>query len=107
MRKFWAALGSAVFFVIAPGTVAGFLPWAISRGEMQPALFGQDWLRIVGGVLVFLGLVPLLNSFLRRARRARHARPDRADAAPCGHGVLSPRAQPDVCRFKGQNVGTG
>lgn len=67
MRKFWAALGSAVFFVIAPGTVAGFLPWAISRGEMQPALFGQDWLRIVGGVLVFLGLVPLLNSFLRFA----------------------------------------
>ena len=64
MRKFSAALGSAVFFVIAPGTVAGFLPWAISRGEMQPALFGQDWLRIVGGVLVFLGLVPLLNSFL-------------------------------------------
>jgi protein-S-isoprenylcysteine O-methyltransferase Ste14 len=67
MRKFWAVLGSAVFFVIAPGTVAGFLPWAISRGEMQPALFGQDWLRIVGGVLVFLGLVPLLNSFLRFA----------------------------------------
>ncbi|MEQ1755318.1 MAG: isoprenylcysteine carboxylmethyltransferase family protein [Micropepsaceae bacterium] len=67
MRKFWALLGSAVFFVIAPGTLAGFLPWAISRGEMQPALFGQDWLRIVGGVLVFLGLVPLLNSFLRFA----------------------------------------
>ncbi len=67
MRKFWALLGSAVFFVIAPGTLAGFLPWAISRGEMQPALFGQDWLRIVGGVLVFLGLMPLLNSFLRFA----------------------------------------
>ena len=56
MRKFWAALGSAVFFVIAPGTVAGFLPWAISRGEMQPALFGQE-----ARAAARRGLVPALG----------------------------------------------
>jgi protein-S-isoprenylcysteine O-methyltransferase Ste14 len=67
MRKFWAALGSFVFFVIAPGTIAGYVPWAISQGQMQPSFLGQDWIRIAGAALVLLGLVPLLNSFLRFA----------------------------------------
>lgn len=65
MRKIAALLGSAVFFVIAPGTVVGLLPYSISRWQMQPAFFGQDWLRVTGAVLVLLGLLPLVNSFLR------------------------------------------
>ena len=67
MSRFWASLGSLVFFVIAPGAVALYLPWLISRGEMQPAFFGLGGIRLAGTVLVLLGLVPLLNSFVRFA----------------------------------------
>jgi len=67
MSRFWASLGSLVFFVVAPGTVAFYLPWVISRGEMQPAFLGLDGIRLAGTVLVLLGLVPLLNSFVRFA----------------------------------------
>jgi len=67
MSRFWASLGSLVFFVVALGTVAFYLPWVISRGEMQPAFLGLDGIRLAGTVLVLLGLVPLLNSFVRFA----------------------------------------
>jgi protein-S-isoprenylcysteine O-methyltransferase Ste14 len=31
MRRFWASLGSLVFFILAPGTIAGFVPWSLTR----------------------------------------------------------------------------
>jgi protein-S-isoprenylcysteine O-methyltransferase Ste14 len=67
MRRVWASLGSAIFFVLAPGTLAGFLPWSITQWRLQPAFLGQDWLRGAGFAMIALGLVPLVSSFVRFA----------------------------------------
>jgi len=67
MRKTFAVLGSALFLVIAPGTVVGFLPWYVSHWQFQPAFLGYDVVRYFGAALIALGLIPLLESFARFA----------------------------------------
>jgi protein-S-isoprenylcysteine O-methyltransferase Ste14 len=67
VRKTLAALGSALFLVIAPGTVAGFGPWWISHWRMQPPLLGLLAFRVLGALLIALGLPVLLDSFARFA----------------------------------------
>jgi protein-S-isoprenylcysteine O-methyltransferase Ste14 len=67
MRRLFAVLGTTLFFVLAPGTVAGLAPWWISRWRVEgPAVW---WLapRVVGGVLAAAGLLVLLDSFARFA----------------------------------------
>ena len=65
MRRFWAALGSLVFFVIAPGTIAVLIPWSITHWQMRPSFFGLEALRLAGAALAFLGLILLVESFAR------------------------------------------
>jgi protein-S-isoprenylcysteine O-methyltransferase Ste14 len=67
MRKFLAMVGSAVFLVIAPGFVAGLVPWWISHWRIEAPFFGMQLFRFVGAVLLTLGVVVLLDSFLRFA----------------------------------------
>ncbi|HET7842084.1 MAG TPA: isoprenylcysteine carboxylmethyltransferase family protein [Terriglobia bacterium] len=67
MRKVSAILGSTVFLVLAPGFVAGVVPWWISRWRPQAPFFGMPSLRIAGGVLLALGFVGLVDSFARFA----------------------------------------
>ena len=67
MRRIFAVLGSALFLVIAPGTVVGFLPWYISRWHFQPPFFDYPAVRFAGAGLIVLGLIPLLESFARFA----------------------------------------
>jgi protein-S-isoprenylcysteine O-methyltransferase Ste14 len=67
VRKLLAIAGSAVFLVIAPGFVAGLMPWWISRWRIEAPFFGMPFLRIAGGVLIALGLIGLLDSFIRFA----------------------------------------
>ena len=67
MRRFWASLGSLVFFVLAPGTVAGLVPWWLTHWRVGPPVFGIDALRWVGVALILLGSLPLLSSFARFA----------------------------------------
>src|ERR671935_85712 len=62
-----AVLGSAVFLVMAPGTIAGYVPWTMTRWRTQPALLGSAPLRLVGVVLIAIGLLGLLDSFRRFA----------------------------------------
>src|ERR1700687_2602626 len=64
-RRLWAIAGSAVFLVAAPGFVAGLVPWWISRWRLQPPFFGMTALRFAGGILIALGVVGLLGSFVR------------------------------------------
>jgi len=66
-RKLLAIVGSAVFLVLAPGFVAGLTPWWISRWQFQPPVFGLPLSRIAGGVLITLGVIGLLDSFVRFA----------------------------------------
>lgn len=67
MRRTAALLGSGVFLVVAPGTLAGFIPWALSRWEIAPPLLGFFPFRVIGGLLIALGLPVLLDSFARFA----------------------------------------
>ena len=66
-RRAFAVLGSAFFLFIAPGTVAGLVPWSISRWRIQPPLLGVPVLRVVGVLLILLALPVLLDSFGRFA----------------------------------------
>lgn len=64
MRRSAAAAGSSLFFALAPGVVAGVLPWWLTRwqsGSMLP------WpaVRAVGWVLVAAGGAVLVHAFAR------------------------------------------
>ena len=63
-----AALGSAAFFVIAPGTVAGLIPWLISRWEFDTPLPYWGVARVVGALLIIGGLIPLVTAFVEFIR---------------------------------------
>src|SRR3982750_1941762 len=67
LRKVSAIIGSAIFLVVAPGFVAGLVPWWISRWQLKPALFGLSFFRLAGGGLIALGAIGLLDSFARFA----------------------------------------
>lgn len=67
MRRVFAVLGSIFFLLIAPGTVAGVIPWEISHWRMQPPLLGLPFLRVIGGLLIAAGIPMLLDSFARFA----------------------------------------
>jgi len=62
-----ALIGSGLFLVLAPGTVAGLGPWWQSRWVINPPLLGLPFLRGVGVLLVLGGIVALLDSFARFA----------------------------------------
>ncbi len=64
-----AVLGSLLFLVVAPGTVAGLVPWWLSRWELGPPLLGLAPLRALGAVLVVAGAAALLDSVARFALR--------------------------------------
>jgi protein-S-isoprenylcysteine O-methyltransferase Ste14 len=67
MRRVFAVLGSIFFLLIAPGTVAGVIPWEISHWRMQPPLLGLPFVRVVGALLIAVGIPMLLDSFARFA----------------------------------------
>jgi protein-S-isoprenylcysteine O-methyltransferase Ste14 len=67
MRRVFAVLGSIFFLLIAPGTVTGVIPWAISHWRMQPPLLGLPFVRVVGALLIAVGIPMLLDSFARFA----------------------------------------
>jgi len=62
-----AIIGTIVFLVIAPGFVAGLVPWWISGWRVEPPFFGVVLFRFAGTLLIAVGLVGLLDSFGRFA----------------------------------------
>jgi len=61
MRRVRAAAGTAVFLVVAPGTVVGLLPWLITgwqAGSTRPAA-----LIALGALLIAVGCAVLLYAF--------------------------------------------
>ena len=64
-RKMWAVLGSALFLIIAPGIVAGFIPWWISKWNVQVPFLGFVPLRALGALLLVVSVLVLLESFAR------------------------------------------
>ena len=67
MPKTIAVLGSALFFAVAPSSVAGLVPWWITHWEFRPPFFDLEATRAVGILLIVAGLPGLVNSFARFA----------------------------------------
>jgi protein-S-isoprenylcysteine O-methyltransferase Ste14 len=65
MRKITATAGSAVFLVIAPGVVAGLVPWWLTG--WQPGVGWPVPVRITGAVLASAGAAALLAAFAQFA----------------------------------------
>ena len=86
MRRILAILGSAIFLVIAPGIVAAYVPWRISRWQVGAPLLGTSSFRLVGVLLIAAGLPVLLDSF---ARFALQGRGTPAPIFPTRHLVVS------------------
>jgi protein-S-isoprenylcysteine O-methyltransferase Ste14 len=62
-----ALFGSFAFFCVAPATVAGVIPWALTRWRAQPPLFGASALPWLGYLLVGAGASVVVESFVRFA----------------------------------------
>ena len=94
-----AAVASGLFFLIAPGTVAGYLPWSITRWHIASTGPWPLSLKVCGALLLLAGVAVLADSFVRFAVKGlgtpapplptRHLRRQR---------TLSIRPKPDVCR---------
>ncbi|MBX3483976.1 isoprenylcysteine carboxylmethyltransferase family protein [Phenylobacterium sp.] len=78
MKRSYAVLGSALFLVVAPGTLAGLIPWWLTRWE-GPA--SNLPLAALGGLVAALGLALLIECFGRFALQ--------------GRGTPAPLAPPD------------
>jgi len=60
-----AAAGSSLFFALAPGIVAGVVPWLITHWEMQEPFDPWAPMRAAGAVLVVAGAAFLVHAFAR------------------------------------------
>jgi protein-S-isoprenylcysteine O-methyltransferase Ste14 len=65
VHRLQAAIGSLVFLALAPGVVAGLIPWWLTRWEVEDPLPVWAPLRVVGVVLIAVGVLALLDSFRR------------------------------------------
>jgi len=62
-----AVLGSAVFFVVAPCTLAGLVPWSITAWQLQPPFLGLELTRGLGAITILAGVLGLVDAFARFA----------------------------------------
>src|SRR6266700_14352 len=65
MRRVMAAAGSAAFFVLAPGVVAGLVPWWLTGWQVRQPLPYWAPLRVAGAVLITAGASALVHAFVR------------------------------------------
>jgi protein-S-isoprenylcysteine O-methyltransferase Ste14 len=82
MRRTSAALGSATFLVLAPGTVAGIGPWLITGWHRTPTTIPGAVLTVLGILVVTSGVGLLIVQFARFAAQ--------------GHGTPAPVAPTDT-----------
>lgn len=68
MRLLPAAVGTAAFFVVAPGTVLGVIPWLITRWELPCFAAAGRVAQGIGVLLIGAGLVPLVHAFVQFAK---------------------------------------
>jgi protein-S-isoprenylcysteine O-methyltransferase Ste14 len=64
-------VGTAVFFVLAPGTVAFYVPWTLTRWRSGPPLLGLEPSRVAGALLALGGAAALVECFARFAIEGR------------------------------------
>jgi|SRR5215211_3303275 len=71
MSQWTAALGSTIFFVAAPGVVAGLVPWLLTGWERNDLWPGSALLAVLGVMLILAGIAVLVNAFLRFVKDGR------------------------------------
>jgi len=84
MNRTEAAIGSAAFFVIAPGVVAGLVPFLITHWRLPP--HAPLSATIVGALMIVVSLAALIECF---ARFARHGEGTPAPVAPTKRLVVT------------------
>jgi protein-S-isoprenylcysteine O-methyltransferase Ste14 len=70
MRKSAAAAGSALFFALAPGVIAGVIPWWSTGWRFAtPAIYASPWIgvpfRVLGAVMTISAAAFLVWAFVR------------------------------------------
>jgi protein-S-isoprenylcysteine O-methyltransferase Ste14 len=63
-----AAIVTAAFFVVAPGTFAGLIPWLITRWQFHHPLPYWVVAQVVGVLLIVGGLIPPVHAFVQFAK---------------------------------------
>ena len=71
MSRLRALVGSIAFFVLAPVTVVGVLPYLISGWRSGPTYWGDAVVQVVGGLLVAAALGVLVPAFARFVTEGR------------------------------------
>lgn len=82
MNRIQAAIGSTLFFFLAPGTVAGFIPWWITHWQLPE----PNALTIAGAALTLAALAMLIECFARFALKGLGTP---APIAPTQHLVVT------------------
>jgi len=82
MKTSTAAAGSSLFFALAPGVVAGVVPWWLTRWEVEPA---PAVVRALGALVLAVSAAVLLHAF---ARFVREGVGTPAPIAPTAHLVV-------------------
>lgn len=63
MKRWESAVGTIVFFALAPGVVAGFIPWWLTRWEWATPLPFWIVFRVLGMALIAGGAIALVYAF--------------------------------------------
>jgi len=71
MRKASSVIGSTIFFVLAPGMVAGLVPWLLCGWRVAARAWNPWPVRGVGVLLILSGLAALVACFARFAVEGR------------------------------------
>jgi protein-S-isoprenylcysteine O-methyltransferase Ste14 len=62
-----AVLGSVLFLILAPGTVAGLVPWWISKWKVQPVSPAFLIIQLLGLLILAVSILVLIEAFARFA----------------------------------------
>jgi protein-S-isoprenylcysteine O-methyltransferase Ste14 len=65
MRMRTAAVGSAVFFLVAPAVVSGLIPWLLTGWRVREPVPYPAPVRLFGTVLLIAGLIVVIQAFVR------------------------------------------
>src|SRR5215216_1614056 len=110
MRRVTAAVGSAVFFVVAPGTVVGLIPWLLTGWQVRDPVPPPYWvpMRVLGAILLVTGLIVLVQAFVHfvvegLGTPAPIAAPERLVVG----GLYRYVRKPHVCGRTGGHCGSG
>jgi protein-S-isoprenylcysteine O-methyltransferase Ste14 len=84
-RQTSAAIGTSVFFAVAPGVVAGLTPWLLTGWDVRTPTAHWAAARVLGAVTVAVCSVVLVGAFVRFAREGLGTP---APVAPTQHLVV-------------------